>query len=70
MKDYIFTLLHNKRTLVQEGSSYPSNGAPMGVSTLALAHLTITRTKQFIVKLDFISCVIYNAILPYGGYRR
>ena len=58
-------LLHNKRTLVQEGSGYPRNGTPMGVSTLALARLTITLTKQFIVKLDFISFMIYNAMPPY-----
>ena len=55
--------------LVWEGSGYPRNGIPMGVSTLALLHLTITRTKQFIAKLDFISCVIYNAMLPYGSYH-
>ena len=57
-------LLHNKHALVWEGSGYPRNGIPMGVSTLALAHLPITHTKQFIVKLDFTSCMIYNGWLP------
>ena len=40
----------------------------MGVSALALANLTITRTKQFIAKLDFISYMIDNAMSPYGSY--
>ena len=61
-------LLHNKYTLVREGSGYPRNGMPMGVFALALAHLTITHTKQLIAKLDFISYLIYNAISPFGGY--
>ena len=46
MKGYTFMLLHNKRTLVWEGSGYRRNGTPMGVSTLALVHLTITHTKH------------------------
>ena len=62
-----FTLLHSKCALVQEGSR---NGTTMGMSTLTLVHLTITCTKQFIVKLDFISYMIYDAMPPYGGYRR
>ena len=70
MKGYVhFMLLHDKCTLVWEGSGYPRNRTPMGVSILALAHLTITSTKQFIAILDFFSCMIYNAMLPYGSYR-
>ena len=41
----------------------------MSALALALAHLTITYTKQFIAKLDFISCMIYTAMLPDGGYQ-
>ena len=62
-------LLHNKRILVWEGSGYPRNGTPMGVSTLALAHLTITCTEQFIAKLNLIFYMIYNAMPPYSGYH-
>ena len=40
----------------------------MAVSILALAHLTITCTKQFVAKLDFISYMINNAMPPYGSY--
>ena len=32
----------------------------MDVSVLAVAHLAMKCTKQFVVKLDFIPCLIYN----------
>ena len=35
----------------------------MGASTLVLAHLTITCTKQLIAKLNLILFMIYNAFL-------
>ena len=53
--------LHNNCALVREGSSFPRNGIPMGVSVLAVAHLDMKCTKQFVVvKLDFIPCLIFN----------
>ena len=68
MKGYTLHYYITKRTspgMIQLSQKWD----PMGVFTLALVHLIITHTKQFIVKLDFISCMIYNAVPPYGGYR-
>ena len=59
---------HNNRALVWEGSGYPRNRTPMGMSILALVHLTIKSTKQFVTMLDFIPYMIYNAMPSYCGY--
>ena len=40
----------------------------MCVPVLALVHLTIKGIEQFVVMLDFVSCVICKAMPPYGGY--
>ena len=46
-------LLHNKRALVREGSSYPRNGTFMGVSVSVLAHLAMKYVLQVMVRLKF-----------------
>jgi len=48
-----FVLLHNKCAVVWEGSGYPRNGIPMGVSISMLVHLVMKCTMQFIVSLNF-----------------
>ena len=47
-------LLHNKCTLVQEGSGYPRNGTSMGASVLVLAHLAMKCVLQGVASLKFI----------------
>ena len=47
-------LLHNKRTLVREGSGYPRNGTSMGMSVSVLVHLSMERVLQVIASLKFI----------------
>ena len=39
----------------------------MGVSILVLAHLVMKCTIQFIVRLNLIIRVSYDAMPPYGG---
>jgi len=54
------TLLHIKRALVWEGSGYPRNGTPMGVSFSVLAHLVMKRMTQFIMRLNLFLRVSYD----------
>jgi len=65
-----FVKLCNKCALVREGPGYPTNGIPMGVSILELAHLVVKRTIQVKARRSIILLVSYDAIPPYGDYGR